>query len=342
MKTGHLLSSSGHVLTPAAPFERKPPSSRGDVVREGTQTSHPEISLVDFVAVKFLPEYIEKKGRAGRRHYQAMLKHILRPDTVDRIFKSGASRLKAIPGWPYLDEVKLCHVREHHIRDITRTAEGLEYSTQTIRHIRNVLSVIISHAQREHLYPDENPVLHVETPPMLRKRAQHLTITQAKAMLSMMQYPEREIALLAITTGMTIQEICGLQWKHINLAPTAAKCDDRTIPPSSILVTQHWYPEGLFSLHSNRIRTVDIPRPLFLTLTRLKQETTTPIGSDSFLLEVRSGEPVRPTCLRKSLRSIGREIAMPTLSWRHINRAHSAMLSELRIQLSAELVSSAC
>jgi hypothetical protein len=174
------------------------------------------ISLADFVATKFLPDHVQHKSFAGRRHYQAMLKHILRPKTVDQIFQSGGSRLEAIPGWPYLDQVKLCELREHHVRDITRAAEFRGYSAQTVKHIRNVLSMIIAHAKRERLFEDENPVARVEIPPIFRKSPEHLTIAQVKAMLGMMQFPEREIALIAITTGMSIQEVCGLQWKHVN------------------------------------------------------------------------------------------------------------------------------
>lgn len=298
------------------------------------------ISLADFVCVKFVPEYIQQKGGAGRRHYQAMLKHILRPETVDQIFQSGVSRMKAIPGWPYLDQVKLCNLREHHVRDITRSAEARGYSAQTVKHIRNAIGVLIAHAKRERLFEDENPVARVEIPPMCRKRLTDLTIAQAKAMLGAMQFPEREIALIAITTGMSIQEICGLQWRDMNLTKTTVEWDGKLIPPGCILLRQHWYPEGIVSLHSNRVRVIEIPQPLMLTLLRLRQEANQ-LDENSFVLAARSGEPIRPAALQKSrLSDIGRRIAMPSLSWRQIRRAHSAMLSELRVQLSTDLVSS--
>ena len=335
--------SPAECFDPLARRFGQPSSSPSDVHAAGgtIDTVRSNISFGDFVATKFVPEHVQHKSLAGRRHYQAMLKHILRPRTVDQIFQSGGSRLKTIPGWPYLDEVRLCAFCEHHVRDITRAAEARGYSAQTIKHIRNVLGVIIANAKRQRLFEDENPVARVAIPPMFRKVPEHLTIAQAKAMLNMLQFPERHIALIAITTGMSIQEICGLQWKYVNLTKTTVECDGRAIPPKSILVRQHWSPEGIFGLHSNRIRVIDIPQPLVLTLLRLRQEAN-PIDENSFLLAVRSGEPARPRGLGKlRLSAIGREIAMPSLSWRHINRAHSAMLSELRSQLSADLVSSA-
>lgn len=334
---GKNSASRGEYYHPLDDQLGKPSTPNGvQASEEATQ-----ICLADFVRIKFLPEYIQQKDLAGRRHYQAMLKHILRPDTVDQIFQSGPSRMKAIPGWPYLDQVKLCQLREQHVRDLTRTAEARGYAAQTVKHIRNALGVIIGHAKQEGLFEEENPVVRVGLPPMSRRRLQHLTIAQAKAMLSMMEFPEREIALIAITTGLSIQEICGLQWKHVNLNKTDVECDGKAIPPNCILVSQHWYPEGIFSLRSNRVRVIELPQPLALIFIRLRQEAT-PIDANSFVVTVRSGEPIRPVGLQRSrLSAIGRKIDIPSLSWRHINRAHSAILSELRVRLSTEFVSSA-
>lgn len=303
---------------------------------------NPGMSLAEFVGSKFLPEYIEQKSFAGRRHYQAMLKHILRPETVDQLINPGAeakSRLKAVPGWPYLDKVKVCELQEQHVRDLTSAALSLGYSAQTVKHIRNVLGVIIAHAKRERLFAADNPVSSVELPPISHKKTPDLTIAQAIAMLKMMSYPEREIALIAITTGIGIQEICGLQWKHVNLSTTDGACDGDTIPPGSILLKQHWNPEGIAQLLPNRVRLVKIPEPLSVILSRLKQEATR-ADADAFVLASPSGAPIRPASLGMTrLKKIGRRISIPGLSWQVVRRAHDAMLSELRVQLNHDLLS---
>lgn len=299
-------------------------------------------TVTEFVRIKFVPEYVERKGIAGRRHYQAMLKHILRPDTVDEVFNPGVakSRLRAIPSWPYLDKVRLCELREKHVRDLISAAFGQGYSAQTVKHIRNVLGVIVAHAKRDGIFTDENPVSGVESPQIRRHGLQDLTIVQARAMLKMMQYPEREIALIAITTGMSVQEICGLQWKHINLEKKPIDCDGEAVPAGCILLKQHWYPEGIVDLHVNRMRVIEIPQPLSMALLRLKQEARSP-EPDAFVLATPSGAPIRPTTLcTMRLKMIGRQISVPRLSWHIVKRAHDAILSELRIQLSTDLVSS--
>jgi integrase len=319
--------------------------SRHDVVSPRESGARPGMSVAEFVGSKFIPEHIELKSLAGRRHYQSMLKHILRPDTVDQLFRASIaprkSRLKAIPGWPYLDNVQLCELREQHVRDLTAAAFARGYSAQTVTHIRNVLGVIVAHAKRERLFADENPVCGVELPPICHKTPQDLTIAQAMAMLKMMQYPEREIALIAITTGISIQEICGLQWKHINLTKASVECDGVAVPSGSVLIRQHWDPEGIVELHFSRIRLTKIPEPLSAILSRLKREALSP-DPNAFVLATPSGAPIRPTSLRMTrLNVIGRKIAVPWLSWQVVKRAHDAMLSELRMQLNSDLVSSA-
>lgn len=318
---------------------------RATVSRDEGPGISPKIPLEEFVRVEFLPEHVDKKGVAGRRHYQAMLKHIFRPETVDQIFHASVahpkSRLKAVPGWPYLDRVKLCDLRAQHVRNLTEAALANGYSAQTVKHIRSAIGVMIGHAKRKGLFAGENPVSSVDLPPICRERPQGLTIAKAREMLQMMQHPEREIALIAITTGMSIQEICGLQWKHVNLTKEIVDCDGESIPSGFILLKQHWYPEGIVDLHSNRIRLIELPQSLSLTLLRLKQEAMS-AGPDSFVLATPCGAPVRPTALCKTrLKAVGRRISMPWLSWQLVRRAHDALLSELRNQLSTDLVSSA-
>src|SRR3954451_12421174 len=40
------------------------------------------MTLRSFVETKFIPEHVQHKTIAGRTHYQAMLKHLIRPETV--------------------------------------------------------------------------------------------------------------------------------------------------------------------------------------------------------------------------------------------------------------------
>ena len=299
------------------------------------------LRLASFVGNTFIPEHVEQKSFAGRKHYQAMLKHILRPETVDALFTHSADarmRLKAIPGWPYVDDVEVAQLAEEHVHDLTAAAVAQGYSPQTVKHIRNVLGAIISHAQRKMLFSGENPAFAVGLPPVCSKRGHRLTINEAKSILRLMQYPEKEITLITITTGISIQEICGMQWKHVNLAAKPVDCHGTAIPPSHIFVTQQWNPEGIVSLAANRTRLVEVSQPLARVLENLKLETQF-ADAENYVLATSSGAPICPSSLRiLRLRPIGRKLGMPWLSWQVIKGAHETLLSELRVQLNIDLI----
>src|SRR5260370_38236242 len=76
--------------------------------------------LVTFVEKRFIPDHVEHKSPAGRTHYHAILKHVMKPDVVDRLFapyvRIAKTRLKAVPDWPDLDDVRLCDLNSDHVR----------------------------------------------------------------------------------------------------------------------------------------------------------------------------------------------------------------------------------
>jgi integrase len=300
------------------------------------------IPFAEFIETKFIPHHVELKSLAGRTHYQAILKHILRPETVERLFTpyigTAKSRLKSVPDWPYMDEIRLCDLNADHVRRLTSSASAHGYSHQTVKHIRNVMSAIVSHARREHMFSGDNPISEVELPPMPHRESHNLTIVEAKTILGIMKYPEREIALITITVGMSISEICALQWKHLNLTGSTIYSDGKLIPPRSILVSRQWNAMGVVEANSNRIREVSVPDPLIQALMRLRRRHGI-ADPNSFVIATRDGNPIRPSSVGTlRLKPIGRELEMPWLSWQVLKRAHEALLSELRVQLSDDLV----
>jgi hypothetical protein len=54
--------------------------------------------MVLFIETKFIPDHVEHKSFAGRTHYQAILKHILKPETVERMFTPYMGAWLAISG----------------------------------------------------------------------------------------------------------------------------------------------------------------------------------------------------------------------------------------------------
>jgi integrase len=318
-----------------SPFEA-PPS----LPAYNTAIQDSRMTFAFFVESKFIPEHVEHKAPAGKTHYQSMLKHLLKPETVNRMFRlenPANPKLKSVPDWPYLDDVQLCDLKADHVRSLVSFAVARGYSSQTVRHIRNVLHAIISHAQRERCFSGNNPVTLVKQPPMIRKTEYNLTISQIKAILSLMEYPLKEIALLTITTGMNMVEICELQWKHINLSDSERFIDGEAVPERSIAVRARWNRTGLDDLHSGRNRDIDIPESLFPILERLRRRKSNTKAHD-FVVTSQSGEPLLATCIRvPQLKPIGQKLGIPWLSWHHLRRAYTGSLSEFRAQFNHEM-----
>jgi integrase len=238
----------------------------------------------------------------------------------------------------YLDDVLLCDLTPNHVRKLVLSAALRGYSPQSVKHIGCVLGAIVKHAKKERMFDGENPISEVELPPASLTGSHELTVLQAKKLLKSMQYPEREIALLTISTGMNISEVCALQWKHINLTRKTVRIDEDPIPCESCIVKKQWTTDTIIDLAGNRVKVVELPKSLVQVLLQLKRSRRI-VDQDQFLIATTEGHAMRPAdTLIMCLKPIGQRLGMPWISWQILRRAHQSLLSELRTRLTNELV----
>ena len=186
-----------------------------------------------------------------------------------------------------------------------------------------------------------NPASKVTVQSPIHRTQRNITFQQAKAIVGLLDSPEREIALLSLTTGMSALEIFKLQWKHINLSDAPIMCEGEIIPPRSLLIRRESTSLDLGLPNILRTKGVDIPDALFKRLLRTKrvQQHTHP---EAFVLGLRGTVPQSEIIASQArLIRVGRELGIPRLSWQVIKRGHHALLAELRDQLSCSLVASA-
>jgi integrase len=309
--------------------------------RAGTASIAGEMTLADFVESRFVPEHVAKKRSAGRAYFHGILKHVLTPERVDRAFRidegSSRAKLRAISGWPYLDTVRLSDVDPDHVQRIIAAALERGYSTQTATHIRNVIRAIFVHAQRELSLPIANPASFVKMPDIVRKQAHALNMDQLRRLIAEMRSPEREIALLAVLTEMSVAEICGLQWKYVNLSEFRCMSDGEWISPRTIAVRKQSYRcefGAVLNCRRRDIPTPDLLASLFRNIRSRKRFT----GREDFVVVSRTGTPVnQDNVATRRLKAIGTRLEMPWLSWNVFHRTHVALYSELGRQLYSEL-----
>jgi integrase len=298
-----------------------------------------QITIAEFVGRAFVPEHVATKKLSGRRHFVAMLKHILGPEEVARVFciapGQSKAKLESVPDWPYLGHLRLLETRPDDVQRLITAALARGYSTQTVKHIRNVVRSIFVLAARKGWFSGDNPASLVTLPGMTRTETHTLTLAQARNVFALMQYPEKHIALFATLTSMNVAEICGLQWKHVNPTEAWSHLSGEAIPPKSIAVRQQWYLGELGGVNGkSRFRNVPIPEPLVPILGELSRRAKF-TGPDDFVLVSPGGTPVDgKTVAARRLKPIGRALGMPWLCWHVFRRTYATLPRSLGIEFS--------
>ena len=290
------------------------------------------MSLGEFVRHRFIPECVEKKMSAGRRHFLEILKYILRSEygshaSADASERKGSKR-KNIASWPYMDALRLCEINEKTVQQIISTALASGYSLQTATHIRNVIRAIYSHAIRACCFTGSNPGALVPLPAVVHGDEHVLTLAQLKEVLALMRFPENAIALFALQTEMSLVEISGLQWQSVNLSGDAQRAGEDWIPAKTIAIRNQWYRGEFQPVMRSRRRFVSVPELLCSSLLDLQSRSRFTRPQD-FVLASRRGNPVCPgNIAKRRLKSIGQSCGMPWLSWQVFSRTHLRLKAE--------------
>lgn len=330
-------------------FETSPPLHRKTAVKarqdRAAQTSHPSISFSDFVKNSFIPDFVAAKRASGRAHFRAILKHVLPPETVNAAFGIAAASnqrtLSTISGWPYLDSVQLADVTPEMIRNLALIAVKHGYSIQTATHIRNVVRAVFSHALHTGCYSGQNPAALVRLPALPRPHQRTLTLEQLQQLVKTMRHPEKELALFTLLTEMSVVEICGLQWKFINLASASMWADGEFIPPKTIAVRFQHYRGEFSPIAGARRRFVRVPESICHLIAHLKNTRRQFTRPQDFVLAARNGSPVNAENIAmRRLKALGNSLGIPWLSWAALKGTRSALRSEFGKEWSREIENS--
>lgn len=297
-------------------------------LRRQTVSKRSSMTVAQFVELKFIPEYVETATFSGRIHYQSMLKYVVHPEIVDRIFQAYTvnrrTRLRPIADWPYLGDLPLREVRPESVQNLTSFALKQGYSIRTATQIRKIVSTMFDYAKGECYFDGENPAKPGECPKVTGKGSPRLPRPEIVRLISQMSYPIREMIIIAMCLGMSVGEICGLQWKRVNLAEEEiSRSDGEVIPATSVIVRDEWVRSQLIALPHERRLSRTIPKSLLPMFRELKcrDEFT---GLSDFVLISDRGKPIDPSsALTDRLRSIGKEMNIPSLSWRLVDSTFS-------------------
>ncbi|TAL38059.1 MAG: hypothetical protein EPN97_04290, partial [Alphaproteobacteria bacterium] len=152
--------------------------------------------------------------------------------------------------------------------------------------------------------------------------------------LEALPMPARGMALTAALTSMNIAEVCGLQWRHVNMTGGWLQVDDEAVPPMTIAVRQHWAHGQYGSLkRASRTRNVPICTPLLALLREIGQG-----AADAPVFAGRTGKPVDAhNIFNRVLRPVGKALGMPWLGWHSFRRTHSTLAAQLGMALKDQM-----
>ena len=314
--------------------------SRGHSNVDETHRADPTMTMAGFVERVFIPGYVMARRIAGRAHFQGILKHILSPERTAQAFRPGGkarARLAAIPGWPYLDDMPIVKIRPEHIEQLIQASMSHGYSSQTATHLRNVIRMIFSYAGARGYFTGPNPATFVTVPSIHHKPVRSLTLSQLKQVFDLMRYPEQQIALFALLTDMNVAEICGLKWKHVNLANIVHNGSGEPLPGRTIAVRMQLYRGEYRAVVGRRNRLVQIPELLQSALLHLKHRPEHNSG-ENFVLVSRRGTSVSPDNIAaRRLKVIGQGLELSWLSWKVFNRTGIELRGQFGRHVSKEL-----
>jgi integrase len=324
----------GNVLRMAGQFS-VPPAN--DEVSDSIDSRN---KLHDFIDAP-VSRLREAQGSALTLAEFVKAKFLLKPDQADDAFgirfRNQESGPKSVPNWPYLGSMPLHLIDHTTIQSLTLAALKAGYSTQTAIHIRNVMRSIFFHAITTKHFVGDNPASLVLFPAVTRKATRSLTVSQLNQTIQMMRYPERLIALLAVLSDMNLSEICGLQWRHLNLSSYPRLLEPELLPVRTIAVRHQSYRGEFRPVIGRRRRLLPIPDALFSLLCDLKARSRFS-GLHDFVFASRRGTPINPHNFgTRRLKAIGIALEIPWLSWSVFHRTHVHLKSQFGQRLGREL-----
>lgn len=148
-----------------------------------------------------------------RNHFEPDVLNTLKPNTQKHYTAMYRKHVQQVLGKFGLNELSRVQVQQ-----LVSLKQQQGYSTQTLAHVRTLLSKIFSVAMSWG-WVSENPARGVKLPPMERRRTPKvLTIEEIHKLTEALVEPARTLVQLGLRTGLRIGELIGLRVEDIDLA----------------------------------------------------------------------------------------------------------------------------
>ena len=227
----------------------------------------------------------------------------------------------------------------HRAAHVVRTLFEVADSHEPERRVPTIEShsAIFEHAKAVGMYSGENPAEHVRLPEIRRKDKHALTLDQMNLLLQTLPTPARELAYLAVLTSMNIAELCGLQWKQVNLSEAWTIVDGESLPPMAIAVRRQWSTRKIEGQKGGAYHTLkagsrrrNLPvDPEMAKVLRMVAARAKFAGPEDPVFASTSGRPVDTHNLfNRVLKPTGIKLGMPWLGWHTFRHTHATWIRQ--------------
>lgn len=207
--------------------------------------------------------------------------------------------------------------------------EDLELSAKSIKNIFSLFHSIMERAIKWH-YIKENPCEFVDLPPLSRKESDYYNEKELKKLIVCLEsLPAEELKYkvsieLGFLCGLRKSEICGLDWKHVDLKKgTVRIVQKRLIIPGEGVVTGK--PK---TAKSNRM--LALPAPLLADLITLKKRS-----SSSSVITNDNGEPIYPQVLARWFDRFLKKNGLRHISLHKLRHTYATILAHLDVDIKS-------
>jgi integrase len=304
------------------------------------RTPQSVLTVREYVERKFLVEHVAYLKRAGRDHYESQIPFVLDgvPDRKGQrggktIFKPGEEPPVSARKFG-IGDIRLRDVQREDVQRLVGTMRLRGYLTQSLKHVKTVVSAIYTHAEQSGYFTGTNPAKFVKLPEMERATPHALSYEQVISLLPLLPRIVRLMVFLAVMTSMNVAEICGLKWKRVNLTAEPIMMDDELLPPFKAGVREQWYKSEWGSVKAKaRRRNVLLPQWAVQELRDLQQREQWTSPEDP----VFAGESGKPLCenaiVQRHLKPAGRKLGMPWLAWHDLRRTFATLADREKISI---------
>jgi integrase len=284
------------------------------------------VTVRQFVKLKFETEHVIILKPTARVHYQTFLAIVLDgvPDKRIRDYRSKEHETVTRRGG--IGDIRMRDVTKSDCQKLVSLAIQRDYSVSYATHIKNCISAIFTHAEREEWLEGRNPAKHVRLPENVPVPHEALTFSQLRDVAAALDPQTRAMVLCASLTSMNVAEVCGLKWKYLNLSDEYRVVDGEALAPWQIAVRWQWILGALGTVKKrSRRRLVIVPQMLAEALAALRGTA----GPEDFVFSL-NGKPVdQRNILRRRLKPIGKALGMPWLGWHSFRRTFATLADQV-------------